>query len=95
MTSKLILEKLKKESLLESTLRDLTQRMTKVKANLQLVLQNQVTQTEILVKLLFIKYGETSLSLDDNKKRKKDQETQKVKAKVGHQINGPAPSFNL
>ena len=47
MTSKLILDKLKKESLLESTLKDLTQRMTKVEANLQLVLQNQVTQTEI------------------------------------------------
>ena len=40
VTSKLILDKLKKESLLESTLKDLTQRMTKVEANLQLVLQN-------------------------------------------------------
>ena len=43
MTSKLILDKLKKESLLESSLKDLTQRMSKVEANLQLVLQNQVT----------------------------------------------------
>ena len=50
MTSKLILDKLKKESLLESTLKDLTKRMSKVEANLQLVLQNQVTQNEILVK---------------------------------------------
>ena len=52
MTSKLILDKLKNESLLESTVKDLTHRMSKVEANLQLVLQNQVTQTKILAKLL-------------------------------------------
>ena len=88
MTSQLILDKLKKESLLESTLKDLTQRMSKVEANLQLVLQNQVTQTEILAKLIFSTYGETSLSLDDNKKGEKEQETQKEKEKekVGQQI---------
>ena len=62
--------------------------MSKVEANLQLVLQNQVTQTEILSKLLFSTYGETSLPLDDNKKGKKGQETQKEKEKenVGQQI---------
>ena len=87
MTSKLILDKLKKESLLESTLKDLTHRMTKVEANLQLVLQNQVTQTEIQAKLLFTQYGETSISLDDNKKGEKEHETQNEKEKVGQQIN--------
>ena len=46
--------------------------MTKVEANLQLVLQNQVTQTEILAKLLFTRSGDTSLSLDDNKKGEKE-----------------------
>ena len=51
--------------------------MTKVEANLQLVLHNQVTQTEILPKLLFIRSGETSFSLDDNKKGEKEQEAQK------------------
>ena len=83
MTSKLILDKLKKESLLESTLKDLTHRMTKVEANLQFVLQNQVTQTQILEKLLFTRSDETSPSLDDNKKGEKEQEAQKEK--VGHQ----------
>ena len=87
MTSKLILDKLKKESLLESTVKDLTQRMSKVEANLQLVLQNQVTQTEILAKLLFSTYGQTSLSLDDNKKGEKEQETQEEKEKADQQIN--------
>ena len=82
MTSKLILDKLKNESLLESTLKDLTQRMTKVEANLQLILQNHVTQTEILEKLLFARSGEISLSLDDNKKGEKEQEAQKDKEKV-------------
>ena len=57
--------------------------MTKIEANLQLVLQNQVTQTEILAKLLFTRSGETSLSLDDNKKGEKEQEDQKEK--VGRQ----------
>ena len=80
MTSKLILDKLKKESPLEITLKDLTQRMTKVEANLQLVLQNQVTQTEILAKLIFTRSGEISLSFDDNKKGEKEQ-----KEKVGRQ----------
>ena len=61
MTSKLILDKLKKESLLESSLKDLTQRMSKVESNLQLVLQNQVTQTEILAKLLFSTWSNLSL----------------------------------
>ena len=78
MTSKLILDKLKKESLLESTLKDLTKRMSKVEANLQLVLQNQVTQTEILAKLLFSAYGATSHSLDDNKKGEKEKVSQKI-----------------
>ena len=72
MTTKLILDNLKKESLLESTLKDLTQRMSMVEPNLQLVLQNQVTQTEILAKLLFSTYGEISHSLDDNKKGDKE-----------------------
>ena len=91
MTSKLILDKLKKESLLESTLKDLTKRMSKVEANLQLVLQNQVTQTEILAKLLFSTYGATSHSLDDNKKGKKEKVGQQInedqQIMVGQQIN--------
>ena len=67
MTSRLILDKLKKESSLESTLKDLTNRMTSVEANLQLVLHNQITQAELLSKLLFTPSSGTSWSLDDNK----------------------------
>ena len=86
MTSQLILDKLKKESLIDSTLKDLTKRMAKVEANLQLVLQNQITQTELLSNLLFKKSSDTSFSLDDNKKREKEKEAQQVKEKVGQQI---------
>ena len=68
MTSQLLLDKLKKESLIDSTLKDLKNRMTKVEANMQLVLQNQITQTEILANLMFTKSGDTPFSLDDKKK---------------------------
>ena len=80
--------------LLESTLKDLTQMMTKVEANLKLVLYNQVTQTEILAKLLFTRSGETSLSLDDNKKGEKEQEAQQEKEKVGDQQLKEAQRIN-
>ena len=85
MTSQLIMDKLKKESLIDNTLKDLTKRMEKVEANLQLVLQNQITQTELLSKLIFTKSGDTSFSLDDNKKGEKEKEAQQVKEKVGQQ----------
>ena len=78
MTSQLILDKLKKESSFESTLKDLTNRMTSVEANLQLVMQNQITQAELLSKLLSTQYGGASWSLDDNKKGEKEKETQQI-----------------
>ena len=76
MTSQLILDKLRNESSIESTLKDLTKRMAEVEANLQLVLKNQITQTELLSKLLFSKSGDTFFSLDDNKKGEKEKEAQ-------------------
>ena len=59
--------------MIDNTLKDLTKRMAKVEANLQLVPQNYITQTELLAKLLFTKFGDTSFSLDDNKKGEKEQ----------------------
>ena len=68
MTQKYILERLKKESTIERSIQTLTSRMEAVEKNLQLVLQNQITQVELLKKLLTTHSGSSSIQLDDNKK---------------------------
>ena len=67
ITQKYILERLKKESTIERSIQILTERMEAVEKNLQLVLLNQITQGELLNKLLATHSGSSSLPLDDNK----------------------------
>ena len=71
VTHKYILERLKVESTIERTIQTLTTKMEAIERNLQLVLQNQITQAEFLNKLLATHSGSTSLALDDNKKGRK------------------------
>ena len=42
--------------------------MTSIEKNLALVLQNQITQAELLQILLNTHYGSSSMLIDDNKK---------------------------
>ena len=79
MNQKYILERLKKEYTMERTIQTLTSRIEAVEKNLQLVLQNQITQAELLNKLLTTHFGSLSIQLDDNKKGKKDKEDQQIK----------------
>ena len=46
----------------------LNKRMTSIEQNLKLVLQNQITQDELLQRLLHTHSGSSSLVMDDNKK---------------------------
>ena len=48
MTQKYILERLKKESTIERSIKTLTERMEVVERNLQLLLKNQINQAELL-----------------------------------------------
>ena len=93
MTQKYILERLKKESTIERNVQTLNTRMEVVDKNLQLILQNQITQAELLNKLLATHSGSSSLPLDDNKKGKKEKEDQKIKE--GQQIEGADQQINL
>ena len=86
MTQKYILERLKKESTIERTIQNLNIRIEAVEKNLQLVLQNQITQDELLKKLLATHSESSSLPLDDNKKGEKEKEDQQIKE--GQQIKG-------
>ena len=79
MTQRQILERLRKESTIERSVKDLTSRMEAVERNLGLVLQNQITQAELLNQLLATHSGSSSLPVDDNKKGEKEKESQQLK----------------
>ena len=68
MTQRQILDKLSKESTIEILVQDLTSRMEVVEKNLGLVLQNQITQDELLKQLIATHPRSSSLPMDDNKK---------------------------
>ena len=53
--------------------------MEAVERNLGLVLQNQITQAELLSQLLSTHSGSFSLPVDDNKKGEKEKESQQLK----------------
>ena len=72
MTQGHILEWLRKDSNIEQSINTLTDRMSSVEKNLQLVLQKQITQVELLQQLLNTHSGSLSLKVDDNKKGEKD-----------------------
>ena len=71
MTQKQILERLRKESTIERSVKELTSRMEAVERNLGLVLRNQITQAELLNQLLSTHSGSSSLPVDDKKKGEK------------------------
>ena len=73
MTQKYILEKLKKESAIERSIQTLNERMAFVEKNLHMVLQNQLTQAELLKTLLSTHSGSSFLPFDDNKKGEKER----------------------
>ena len=68
MTQRQILERLRKESIIERSVKDLTSRMEAVERNLGLVFQNQITQDELLNQLLATHFGSSSLPVDDKNK---------------------------
>ena len=73
-----ILERLKKESTIERSVKNLTSRMEAVGKNLGLVLQNQITQAELLRSLLATHSRSYSLPMYDNKKGEKEKESQQI-----------------
>ena len=79
MTQNLMLERLIKESSTDRSIQDLTTKMSSVEKPLQLVLQNQITQANLL-KNLFSTYSvSSSLPVDDNKKGEKEKDGQQIK----------------
>ena len=78
MTQRYILERLKRESTVERSILNLNERMIAVDKNLQLVIQNQITQDELLQNLLSTHSGISYLPFDDNKKGEKEKEDQQL-----------------
>ena len=78
MTQKHILERRKKESTIDRSIQTLNERMTTVERNLGMVLQNQITQAELLISLLATHSGSSSLPMDDKKKEEKEKERQQI-----------------
>ena len=72
MTQRQILEILRKESTIERSVKELSSRMEAVERNLGLILQNQITQAELLNQLLSTHYGSSSLPVDNYKKGEKE-----------------------
>ena len=64
---------------IERSVKDLTSRMEAIEKTLGLVLQNQITQAELLGQLLATHFGSSSLPMDDNKKGEKEKESQQIK----------------
>ena len=80
MTQKLILERLKKKkkSPIDISIQDLTTRISLVEKNLQLVLQNQITQVDLLKNLLSTQSESPYLPIYDNKKGEKEKDGQQI-----------------
>ena len=79
MTQKLILERLIKEFSIDISIQDLTTRMSSVEKKIQLVLQNHITQVDLLKNLLSTHSGSSSILFNDNKKREKEKDGQQIK----------------